>query len=232
MTSLPTKHHNNFKEIKAAELLSQHAKTTEGAIGMGRVLTEMKKALPHGEYTDWLWKHTRFSSTTSLRLRRSFAFATSNGDFENVRLEVTALYFCADRYDELSKAIPDPNQRAAIEAGLSAILKAAREHLVDEDAARTIYNKVALVKSAKLAKAMLAAAEVASADEPVAAVAVEAVSPDEASVSPAAAGPEETAPVAYCLTCEERKRAKETKRLIRGRMKVPKPFGRQVLKFR
>jgi hypothetical protein len=157
---------NKYKETKAAELLTHHAKTTAGIVGMGKVLTEVKATLPHGEYTEWMRKHFRFSNATSLRYRRSFAFATSIGDFAAVKLETMALYFCAEVHDQLSMPIPDPNSRTAIEAGFKAILKAARKYLIDEDEAQAIYNGARLAKLAELTNATAANAGIASVVEP------------------------------------------------------------------
>jgi hypothetical protein len=162
---MPSKLDNKYKETKAAELMTHHDKTISGIIGMGRILTEVKEALPHGEYTAWMRQHCRFSNATSLRYRRSFALATSIDDFANVKLETMALYFCAELHDELSKPILDPNNRTAIEAGFKAILKAARKHLIDEDEARAIY-KGAVLKLAEVTNATAAKADIASLVEP------------------------------------------------------------------
>jgi hypothetical protein len=164
MTNVPPKLDNKYKETKAAELLAHHRNTTSGIIGMGRILTEVKKTLSHGEYTEWMRKHFRFSNATSLRYRRSFALATSIEDFANVKLETMALYFCAELHDELSKPIPDPNNRTAIDAGLKAVLARAREYLTDEGEARGVYSDARLAKLAKLTKATAAEAEITSAD--------------------------------------------------------------------
>jgi hypothetical protein len=149
MSNLPQKYDNQYKETKAAELLTHHAKTTAGIIGKGHVLTEMKEALPHGEFTEWMSEYCRIKSSTSLRYRRSYAFAISTGDFASVKLETMALYFCADIYADISKPIHnDQDQRAASQAGLKAVLAAARRRLIDEDEAKEIYFKA---KNAKLA---------------------------------------------------------------------------------
>jgi hypothetical protein len=141
MSNLPQKYDNQYKETKAAELLTHHAKTTAGIIGKGHVLTEMKEALPHGEFTEWMSKYCRIKSSTSLRYRRSYAFATSTGDFASVKLETMALYFCADIYAEISKPIHnDHDQHAAMQAGLKAVEAAARKRLIDKDEAKEIYS--------------------------------------------------------------------------------------------
>jgi hypothetical protein len=178
---MPPKLDNKYKETKAAELLTHHAQTTDGIIGMGRILTEVKETLPHGEYTEWMRKHFRFSNATSLRYRRSFAIATSIDDFANVKLETMALYFCAELHDELSKPILDPNNRTAIEVGLKAVLTHARKYLTDEVEARGIYSDARLATLAKLTTAMPAEADIASADAP--------------SASTATAEPKETATI-------------------------------------
>jgi hypothetical protein len=165
MPKLPPKLDNKYKETKAAELLTHHGKTTAGIIGMGRVLTEVKEALPHGEYTEWMSRNFKFSNATSLRYRRSFAFATSTDDFGSVKLETMALYFCAERHDKISKPIhKDHHTHAAIQAGLKAVLTAARERLIDEDDARRIYFDAVTSKRAEQ-QATKTAAKKESADK-------------------------------------------------------------------
>jgi hypothetical protein len=180
MSNVPTKLDNKYKETKAAELLRHHANTTAGIIGMGAVLTEVRRALPPREFTEWIRRHCRFSNATSLRYRRSFAFATSIDDFASLQLETMALYFCADLYAKLRKPIEDSNDRTAMEAGLQATLKAARKHLIDGDEALAIYDEVRQAKFADLTKAMPAVSNLASTDEPPAML--------------AASEPKETAP--------------------------------------
>jgi Protein of unknown function (DUF3102) len=140
MTNVPSKLDNKYKDTKAAELMTHQAKTTAGIIGMGRVLTEVKEALPHGEYTEWMKKHFPFSNATSLNYRRSFAFATSTSDFAGVKLENMAMYFCADLHNEIAKPIHKDHDRLMIlQAGLKAIVKAARKRLITEEDARHIF---------------------------------------------------------------------------------------------
>jgi hypothetical protein len=150
MTTTPPKLDNKYKETKAAELLTHHGKTTAGIIGMGRVLTEVKAALPRGEYTEWMSKNFKFSNATSLRYRRSFAFATSIGDFGGVKLEIMALYRCGEIHEAISKPVKDPDHREALETGLKAVVKAARKRLIDEDEALRIFNDAFVSKHAEL----------------------------------------------------------------------------------
>jgi Protein of unknown function (DUF3102) len=157
MTTTPQKLDNRYKESKAAELLTHQGKTTAGIIGMGRVLTEVKAALPHGEYTEWMRTHFRFSNATSLRYRRSFAFATSTDDFGSLKLEILALYLCGEIHEAISKPVKDPVHRTAMEAGLRAILKAARKRLIDGVEALRIFNDAFTSKHAELEVANAAA---------------------------------------------------------------------------
>jgi Protein of unknown function (DUF3102) len=151
MTTTPQKLDNKYKESKAAELLMNHGKTTAGIIGMGRVLTEVKEALPHGEFTEWLKRYCPIANTTSLNYRRSFALATSTNDFGSVKLEIMALYYCARIHDDISKPIhKDPDLLVVMQTGLKAVLTAARKQLIDEDAAVTIYVEAASAKHAEL----------------------------------------------------------------------------------
>jgi hypothetical protein len=86
-----------------------------------------------------------------LRYRRSFAFANSIDDFANVKLEIMALYFCADIFDEISKPIQKyPDRPIALQAGLKAVVKGARKRLIDGDETLRIFNDAFVSKHAEI----------------------------------------------------------------------------------
>jgi hypothetical protein len=139
MTNIPPKLDNKTLDKKLAELLAFQRKTVSGVVGTGRVLTEVKEQLDHGEFTAWLKDNCGWSHATTLRYRRSFDWANTIDDFENLNLTIMALYYCAEKHAIASQHADEYNTDC--KAGLTAVVTAARMRLIDNDEAESIYLK-------------------------------------------------------------------------------------------
>jgi hypothetical protein len=66
---LKTAADNRRLEKKAEELRAQQRKSVAGVVGTGRVLTDVKEMLEHGEFTEWVATTCGRSHATTLRYR-------------------------------------------------------------------------------------------------------------------------------------------------------------------
>jgi hypothetical protein len=132
---------NKDLEKKLAELMAFQRRTISGVVGTGKILTEIKEQLDHGEFTAWIKENCGWSHATTLRYRRSFEWANTIDDFEDLNLTIMALYYCADAHAKMSEFVNLEHRASAIyEAGLAAVVTAARERLIDMDEADRIYG--------------------------------------------------------------------------------------------
>jgi Protein of unknown function (DUF3102) len=138
MTNVPQNLDNKSLDKKLAELLAFQRRTISGVVGTGRVLTEIKEQLDHGEFTAWLKQNCGWSHATTLRYRRSFEWANTIDDFENLNLTIMVLYFCAEKHAKASESA-DEYYGADCKAGLTAVVTVARKRLIDRDEAEGIY---------------------------------------------------------------------------------------------